>query len=174
MHKCAADFSVRRRDMDIAFRHLHMPSDLVCEFLAVFARMEYALKATRFAVRNRRDVSASWDQFANEAHERFHTETSEELKAAVDFLWNFPPRKQFLTDDEQLCFRDFEIDPAQRQLQQLILMVRTVRNNLFHGGKHLPDGESELGRNEKLVRSSLVLLRECAQLVDDVRGAYER
>lgn len=53
-------------------------------------------------------------------------------------------------------------------------MVRTVRNNLFHGGKHLPGGESEPVRNERLVRSSLVLLRECAQLVDDVREAYDR
>lgn len=160
--------------MDTAFRHLHMPSELACEFLAVFARMEYALKATRFAVRNGRDVSVSWDRFANEAHERFHAEASEELKTAVDFLWNYPPRKQFLADDERVRFREFEIDPAQRKLQQLILMVRAVRNNLFHGGKHLPDGESEPGRNERLVRSSLVLLRECAQLVDDVREAYER
>ncbi|SBS37821.1 hypothetical protein MSP8886_04276 [Marinomonas spartinae] len=103
--------------MDTAFRHLHMPSDLACEFLVVFARMEYALKATRFAFRNRNDIFASWDRFANEAHERFHAETSEELKAAVDFLWDFPPRKQFLADDERVRFRDFEIDPAQRQLQ---------------------------------------------------------
>ena len=28
--------------MDNLFRHLHMPSELAYEFLAVFARMEYA------------------------------------------------------------------------------------------------------------------------------------
>lgn len=159
--------------MDNAFRHLHMPAELACEFLAVFARMEYALKATRFAAGNGRAVSASWDRFANEADEHFHAEASEDLRCAVEFLWNSPPRKQVLTEDNRVQFCDFVIDPDQRKLQQLLLMVRTVRNNLFHGGKHQPAGEMEPGRNEVLVRSSLVVLRECAQLVADVRESYE-
>ncbi|MEP1895879.1 MAG: hypothetical protein ABJQ98_10600 [Alloalcanivorax venustensis] len=160
--------------MDTPFRHLHMPDELACDFLAVFARMEYALKATRFAIGNAGGVSASWDRFANEAHEHFNADASQELREAVEYLWRSPPRKQVLADGHRVEFRDFEIDPAQGKLQQLILMVRTVRNNLFHGGKHLPDGETESGRNEALVRSSMVILRECAQLVADVRESYER
>lgn len=35
--------------MSDPFRHLHMPAELACEFLAVFSRMEYALKATEYA-----------------------------------------------------------------------------------------------------------------------------
>jgi len=165
---------VRREGMDTAFRHLHMPSELACEFLAVFARMEYALKATRFGMGNRAGVSASWDKFANEADEHFHAEASKDQREAVDYLWKTPPRKQVLAEDRRVRFRDFEIDPTQRKLQQLLLMVRTVRNNLFHGGKHLPDGETEPGRNEALVRSSLVVLRECAQLLADVQESFER
>ena len=34
--------------MDELFRHLHMAPVLAWEFLAVFSRMEYALKATEF------------------------------------------------------------------------------------------------------------------------------
>lgn len=160
--------------MENAFRHLHMPSELACEFLAVFARMEYALKATRFAAGDGGGVSACWDKFANEADERFDAVASKDLKEAVDCLWNNPPRKQVLDEGQSVKFRDFEIDPAQRKLQQLLLMVRTVRNNLFHGGKHLPGSETEPGRNEALVRSALVVLRECAQLVADVREIYEQ
>lgn len=160
--------------MDNAFRHLHMPSELACEFLAVFARMEYSLKATRFAVGNEGGVSANWDKFANEADKHFHAEASEELSGAVEYLWKSPPRKQVLTEDHRVKFCDFVIDPGQRELQQLLLMVRSVRNNLFHGGKHLPDGEMELGRNEELVRSSLLVLRECSQLVAEVLESYER
>ncbi|UEX76290.1 hypothetical protein [Sediminicurvatus halobius] len=160
--------------MDNAFRHLHMPGELACEFMAVFARMEYALKATRFAVGNGGIVSASWDRFANEADELFHAESREDLRDAVEYLWESPPRKQVLTENNGVKFCDFVIDPQQRELQQLLLMIRTVRNNLFHGGKHLPDGEMEPGRNEALVRSSLVVLRTCAQLVEDVRESYER
>lgn len=160
--------------MDNAFRHLHMPSKLACEFLAVFARMEYALKATGFAIGNGGSVSANWDRFANKADEDFHAEASEELRNAVTYLWGSPPRKQVLTDGCRVKFCDFVIDPGQRKLQQLLFMVRTVRNNLFHGGKYLPGGEMEPGRDKELVRSSLVVLRECAQLVADVRESYER
>ena len=51
--------------MEQVFRHLHMPPELACEFLAVFSRMEYALKATRFQDGNEDRVSASWNRFAN-------------------------------------------------------------------------------------------------------------
>ena len=119
-------------------------------------------------------VSACWDRFANEANERFDANVNEELQEAVNYLWNQPPRKQVLEENQQVRFRDFTIDPAQRRLQQLLLMVRTVRNNLFHGGKHLPLGEVEPGRNESLVRSSLVVLRVCSELIPDVRESYER
>lgn len=159
--------------MNSEFLHLHIPKELACEFSAVFARMEYALKTARFVVGNGRSVSASWDRFANEADDKFRTEVNEDLKNAVDYLWNNPPRKQILAEDGRVRFIDFEIDAAQRKLHQVLLMVRTVRNNLFHGGKYLPGGETEPGRNETLVKSSLIVLRVCAQLVPDVRESYE-
>ena len=34
--------------MNDAFRHLHMPAEFAGEFLAVFSRIEYALKATEY------------------------------------------------------------------------------------------------------------------------------
>jgi len=150
-----------------------MSGELACEFVAVFARMEYALKATRFAAGDGGHVSACWDRFANECDEHFDTKASQDLREAVDYLWNNPPRKQVLEEGRHLKFCPFKIDEGQRRMQQILLMVRTVRNNLFHGGKHLPDGEMEPGRNEALVRSGLVVLRECAQLVADVRARYE-
>lgn len=81
--------------MDNAFRHIHMPSELTCEFLAVFARMEYALKATRFAVGNGEGVSTNWDKFAIEADEYFHAEASAELRDAVEYLWIARPASRF-------------------------------------------------------------------------------
>lgn len=159
--------------MNQVFRHLHMSSDLVCEFIAVFSRLEYALKATRFSVGNDDGVSANWDRFANEANAIFHEIDSEVLETSVKYLFSRPPRKQVLEDRQRLNFREFEIDHAQRPLQQILLMVRTIRNNLFHGGKYLPFGEDEPGRNEALVQHSLIVLNTCALLLDDVRECYE-
>jgi hypothetical protein len=51
-----------------------------------------------------------------------------------------PPRKQVLRDTG-LDFEEQVIDGNQARAQQTLLMARTVRNNLFHGGKFLPNGE---------------------------------
>jgi len=160
--------------MDNAFRHIHVNYQLVCNFMAVFSRMEYALKVTRFAVGNEGYISASWDKFANEANNDFDVNLSEELAASVEYLWDFPPRRQTLNCERQITFEDFHIDRNQAKLQQLLLMVRTVRNNLFHGGKYSPEGEVEPGRNEALVNASLIILNECASLVPDVAEAFDR
>ncbi|CAH9066373.1 hypothetical protein PSEHALCIP103_03573 [Pseudoalteromonas haloplanktis] len=159
--------------MEQVFRHLHMPPELACEFLAVFSRMEYALKATRFQDGNEDRVSASWNRFANEADDIFDESSSDDLQEAVNYMTSKPPRKQVLVEGRRVEFRDFTKDANQRQLQQLLLMVRIVRNNLFHGGKHLPTGENEAGRNEMLVRHSLSILRACSILLPDVRESYE-
>ncbi len=159
--------------MDDAFRHLHMPAELACEFLAVFSRMEYALKATDYASENEGKVTASWDRFANEIDEAFGQVADEEFSAAVGYLLAHPPRKQ-VRKDGVLTFEDQAIDENQRRAQQALFMVRTVRNNLFHGGKHLPDGEREQGRNQELVQHSLTVLRHCIRLNERVRQCYQQ
>ena len=159
--------------MNDAFRHLHMPAELACEFLAVFSRMEYALKATDYASENEGKVTASWDKFANEIDEAFAQVDNEGFYASVDYLLTHPPRKQIRQDDV-LTFADQVIDGDQRKAQQTLLMVRTVRNNLFHGGKHLPNGEVETGRNRQLVECSLTILKHCIELNDPVAQCYEQ
>jgi len=157
--------------MSQVFRHLHMPAELACEFLAIFSRMEYALKATDYASQNESKVIASWDRFANEINETFGQVSDEEFATAVDYLLQHPPRKQ-VRRNSVLTFEDQVIDKKQKRAQQALLMVRTVRNNLFHGSKHLPDGEMEQGRNQKLVQNSLTVLRHCIRLNERVRECY--
>lgn len=68
-----------------------------------------------------------------------------------------PPRKQTLAG-HKITFIDQVTDVKQSTSLQLLLMVRTVRNNLFHGVRYLPDGEQEEGRNYVLVKHSLRVL----------------
>jgi len=52
-------------------------------------------------------------------------------------------------------------------------MIRSVRNNLFHGGKHAAAGVHEAPeRTEQLLRSSLVVLEECLALAPDQQRAF--
>lgn len=150
-----------------------MPAELACEFLAVFSRTEYALKATgTYAMDASGKVAAAWDNFANDVDQAFCAIPDEKFKAAVDYLLTRPPRKQVLQNGN-VAFADQVIDKNQTRAQQTLLMVRTVRNNLFHGGKHLPHGEQEAGRNEMLVSHSLTVLNHCVFLNDHVRQCYE-
>lgn len=163
------------RNNDEPFRHLHMPPDLACEFLAVFSRMEYALKATPlFVAGDENSAVALWDRFANSIDAALDSIPREDKPfwEAMDFLLNQPPRKQVLLGGA-LAFKDQIIDSNQRRAQQALLMVRTIRNNLFHGGKHYPDGEQEAGRNERLVRSALIILERSSTLHSDVKQRYE-
>jgi hypothetical protein len=156
-----------------AFQHLHMPPELACEFLAVFSRMEYALKASiQYASGNADGVQANWDRFANDIDKQFLAIDDKEFETAVDYLLDSPPRKQVLKNSA-IEFVDQAIDKKQAKAQQTLLMVRTVRNNLFHGGKHLPLGEKEAGRNAQLVSYSLIILRHSIPLNDLVRQHFE-
>lgn len=162
--------------MTEAFRHLHMPAELASEFVAVFSRMEYALKATgTYAMAGSGGkAAANWDKFANTIDEQLCAIADEPLKAAVDYLLKTPPRKQVYDHQSTAVrFQDQKIDKAQKTTQQTLLMVRTVRNNLFHGGKHIPGDEQEPGRNEKLVTYSLTILKACIPLDGSVRSNYE-
>ena len=154
------------------FRHLHMAPELACEFLAVFSRAEYALKAAGYASEGGGRVTASWDRFANDIDGDLQKIADEQLASAVDCLLTTPPRRQ-VRKDGVLSFEDQDIDGGQSATQQILLMVRTVRNNLFHGGKHLPDGEVEEGRNQALVEHSLTVLNHCLLLNEHVRQCYE-
>ena len=158
--------------MDDLYRHLEMPPELAMEFIATFSRAEHALKSTSYAKGHENSVSAAWDIFANEIHEDFERITEMSIVEASNFLLGSPPRKQVLRNGV-VEFKEQTIDQDQKRTQQLFLMIRTVRNNLFHGGKYLPHGEREAGRNEKLVRASLVILKVGIDLKEEVRASFE-
>ena len=154
------------------FRHLNMPPDLAMEFISVFSRMEHALKSTGYAIGSESKVEAAWDKFANEINDKFIQIDKAEVVSAKRFILDYPPRKQVLVKN-RVEFRDQEVDSKQREAQQVLRFVRTVRNNLFHGGKYLPNGELEPGRNQLLVEKSLTLLTACLELHPRVMQSYE-
>lgn len=61
--------------------------------------------------------------------------------------------------------------PNLSEAHKALLAVRTVRNNLFHGGKHTP--HSPPGRDENLVKASIAILQWCLSVHVEVRDDYE-
>lgn len=144
-------------------QELNAPNDLVLEFFLTFARFEYALKRSGFTIGDKTQVSADWDRFARELAQS-DGPTLAPVFTCSEYLKNNPPRKQVLNDHNQLAW----IHPARTltDLQNLLLDVRTVRNNAFHGGKFpIPAGPvDEPLRDRKLIEDCLAVLKACLLL----------
>jgi hypothetical protein len=159
--------------MNDMFPHMHLAPEFVCEFLAVFSRLEYALKAARYLAADNGDARANWDEFANSISCGFERIEDDTFREAVNYLSEQPPRKQVVREGT-LGFEERAQDDRRARSQQVLLSVRTVRNNLFHGGKFLVEREVDRGRDELLVRHSLTVLRHCAELDLEVGTHYRQ
>lgn len=142
--------------------------DLAGELFHVFSRLEYSLKATGY---NNGDgkAEANWRKFALDVEGLIANPTPKPLKDAIDFILNAPPKKQVIRNG---LIKWETAEPTTNSLaDKLLIYIRRVRNNLFHGGKfngHWFDPE----RSEPLLRNSLVVLSCCMESAPDVREAY--
>lgn len=154
------------------FPHMLLPPELAYEFLGTFARCEYALKGSGFARGSATSVEANWDTFASAIDWHFRRAADQAFKDAVDFLLSEPPRKQVLRNGE-VQWKDSPPDRSLPKAQQVLLMVRRIRNNLFHGAKVWSPEYGNRARDIKLVEAGLVVLKQCASLNQQVQMAYE-
>ena len=134
---------------------LDVPKELTLEFLGTFARFEYALKRAGYVQGDDKRVSADWDRFAREIATLDPAFLAPVLECC-EYLQEHPPKKQVLRDRRlQWVLRGGGAGSA---VGEIILNVRTVRNNLFHGGK-FPEGPvDEPFRDRQLVTDCIAVL----------------
>lgn len=158
--------------MPSPFPRMLLPQELAYEFLGTFARCEYALKGSGYAKGSATSVEANWDAFASAVDWHFRRVGDQAFRAAVDFLLTEPPRKQILRNGRV----EWKESPPNENLpkaQQVLLMVRRIRNNLFHGAKVWSPEYGNRERDIKLVEAGLVVLKQCVSLNQQVHMAYE-
>jgi hypothetical protein len=158
--------------MNRVFPRMLIPERLALEFLGNFARCEYALKGSGFAKGNAHSVEADWDAFARDVDWHFRRVNDPDFRTAVDFLLSEPPRKQVLRNGH-VQWKKAPPDPNMLKAQQVLLMVRRVRNNLFHGAKVWSPEYGNRARDIRLLEAGLVILKHCIRLNTQVHGAYE-
>jgi len=139
-------------------------------FFIVFSRFEYALKRAKY-IKGEKHVSADWDKFADEISSDFNRYQTRELREAARYLESNPPKKQIAQGGE-LSWEDIEHSTSKTLTKWLLRLVRTVRNNLFHGGKFPGLPVEEPSRNSKLIQSSIVILDACLALHPEVKGYF--
>ncbi|MBC8507200.1 MAG: hypothetical protein H8D34_20235 [Chloroflexi bacterium] len=153
--------------IDEVYERVDFERDLVFKFFTVFSLFEYALKRAEFAraTGNNNDVKPDWDRFAHDIEQDFNPQASPELANAVNYLLSFPVKRQVLRNDS-LSFVPRRRPPNLRDTEWLSLIIRGIRNNLFHGGKFRYHPE----RDNELLQSSLIILEawsECNDLVKE-------
>lgn len=147
---------------------------LIFDFFYVFARFDYALKQTEefyklSRIGNR--IEADWISFA----ESLSLETLSTLiteNPDVEILTNEPPKVEIEENGHKRWVAMSSMNDMP-DMKNLILSIKQVRNNLFHGGKFsngFPDGGS---RNEELVKAALVALRFLKTQNSDVSKIYD-
>jgi len=84
--------------MGSPFDRLNVDRQLASEFLATFARYEFALKTAGFADGDKNKVDAAWDRYARTIDTAFAQQNSAELAVASKYLIEQPPKKQVLVN----------------------------------------------------------------------------
>jgi len=140
---------------------LNVPRDLTLEFLAIFARFEFALKKAGYAQGDDSKVSPDWDSFARDVA-KLDAAALAPMLNGCQYLQQHPPKKQVLQNGAlQWVARQGTSGSA---IGDVLLSVRTVRNNVFHGGK-FPDGViKDPLRDEQLIRDCLAVLKGLLEL----------
>ena len=154
---------------------MHQALDrLASDLFRTFARFEYALKAAGFyqhATPHDDAAKPDWTAFARSVRDALNNPADADLREAVEYILGHPPQKQIIRD-ETLDWREALPPTTPGDRADLVLMlVRRVRNNLFHGGKFSAQWFDPT-RSEQLLRHSLTILRGCLEASPTVHGAY--
>jgi len=143
---------------------------LVCEFLLIFSRFEFAMKKAGYAFEPCPGaVGVDRKTFAEDVKKSLTEKLrTPQARERLNPLLTRPPMKQLLEGrtlkwKEVSAFEGKTIDA-----KFLLDSAYRVRNNLFHGGKWPP----EPARDEELLRAALALIEICLEVHDGVAKGY--
>lgn len=139
------------------------------EFILIFTRAEFALKQARLLLTPNGLAQPSWNAFADALGNAFwqHVRNS----GNANTLINARPHAQFAHNNVV----NWEIIDQVVDARSLFVAVKTVRNNLVHGGKHfMPDDPpDDPERNGRLIAEARWVLLQALERHDEVRAAFE-
>jgi hypothetical protein len=127
---------------------------LVLEFLYAFSRFEYALKRSGYHGQEGKAAQADWDRFENALTDLPAADIAFVLKCG-NYILAKPPKKQVVTGNGMSWE---ESAPTASEMKTLIIYVRRIRNNLFHGGKFPEGSVHDVARDTDLLRSGVSVL----------------
>ena len=152
-------------------RHEEIPEqlrNLAFDFFFRFSRFEFALKEARILKDNRvgANAEADWDGYIRSFRNQYV------LSPAGKALVEARPQRQIVGEHE-LEFRDVVFNPGASDLEKVVRLANTVRNNLFNGGKHGVAYWDDPERMQLLLETTITVLGDLAAQTG-LTADYER
>jgi hypothetical protein len=143
--------------------------ELVLDFFWKFSVFECALKREGFLRTGRNNgAEPDWDRFGSEVRGRFAQVRDQGFGETVRKLKMLSPMRQVVCNG-RLGWAPIVQGPGESEEAYVLRLLKTARNNLFHGGKY-PDGPiEEVARNRDILRTALAILDGCYELHDGVK-----
>ena len=150
------------------------------EFFSTFSRFEFALKEWGYIIHSHDErLSSDWKAFSKSLPSDFVAQVIRDNLAPT--LIARPPKTQIKivvgSSGYDGVSAGWGPQPEALDLSenswQLFQAIKTVRNNLFHGGKSFSSESSTLERERALVNESLACLQEALRWNDDIRLSFE-
>lgn len=129
------------------------------DFFFWFSRFEFALKENHFLRSSAFGARAEpgWNQFIQSYQAKYV------LTATAARLIDAAPEQQ-IVGAGGLDWRPARFDPNASDLSKVVVLLKTLRNNLFHGGKHGVRDWDDPPRTAELLKLGRAVLDELAQL----------
>ncbi len=141
---------------------------LIMRFFWIFSSFEGALKKAGFLLTDRDgNPSADWDGFYNRYQLNFSRRGDGPFPRAMSYIARNPPQRQTVVregpeNDLGLRWAPQEKRPREMDPQFAWRMVRSVRNNLFHGGKFPQGGTDTMVERDQVLLAHAVAILEQA------------
>jgi len=152
------------------YKNNTISNELLLEFFLTFSKFEYALKASGYLL-EQKNAKANWGGFEDEIEKIFRIDQNEKLKKACQNILDYPPKKQVVVE------KSLKWESSNRgnvsDIKFLLQMVRCIRNNLFHGGKHNNKQYGLSNRTKILLDSALAIMYECLRLNPVIRDKFD-
>ncbi len=132
------------------------------EYFYWFSRFEFALKENKFLKNTYSGAKAepNWETFIAKYKDKYIP--CDEAK----LLFNLHPKRQIVNENQELKWKPVGIEHCNNNLCKVVAMLITVRNNLFHGGKH---GDVSLDNEQR----NIELLQKSKQVIDKLAALSE-
>ncbi|EGQ9939823.1 MULTISPECIES: hypothetical protein [Vibrio] len=139
---------------------------LVYAFFLQFSRLEFALKESGYVKAGLRDsAEPDWKRFIEQYSDSYALDKLEKE------LMSKPPLRQVYRN-EQISWVDFEFPEESTELNNLVFALKTMRNNLFHGGKFGHKSWDDPERVEFVLSKGLHTIEKLSKLDGDLTAHY--